>query len=461
MKRKDGQTILWTWSELCEALKLPLTDGPDFLGISFDSRQVQPGDLFVALPGDPGPRFNVSHRTNRDGHDFVEDALERGAVGALVHKSIQENCPVLKVEDTIDGLWNLARYRRNQLNCPIVAVTGSSGKTTLKSFLSQALPAFSTEGSYNNYIGLPLSIAVTPRDAEAAVYEIGTNHEGEIAPLSQLAQPNVAVVLNVLPVHIGYFPNIDALTVEKFSIYQGLTRSGTLVCSIDLSESEFVPKDIDIKTFGFDSSATLRVRHTSGHCYVFSRNGDKVEVEVPGGGKHRAETLAATASVLDVLDVSLTNLRQVTGTLPKGRGNTLIVNGVRVIDESYNANPTSMQAALQGLLDVPVAGRRIAVLAQMNELGDKAVEYHTDLAILASQSDIVLCVGDLMRHLYENLGPASTKRFFESVNEDLMKCLTGVVSAGDAVMIKGSHSFFWEAQFVDQFISKIETNSSQ
>ncbi len=461
MQRKDSERILWAWSELCDALKLPQLDGPDVLGICFDSRQVQPGDLFVALPGDPGPRFNVSQRTDRDGHDFVKDALQKGAVGALVHKSVDGNLPVLKVEDTIDGLWNLARYRRKQLRCPVVAVTGSSGKTTLKSFLSQALPAFSTEGSYNNYIGLPLSIAVTPGDADAAVYEIGTNHEGEIAPLSQLAQPNVAVVLNVLPVHIGYFPNIDALTIEKFSIYQGLTQSGTLVCSVGLSESEFAPSNIDIKTFGFESSATLRVQHTSGHCYAFLRNGVKVEAEVPGGGRHRAETLAATASVLDVLDVSLTNLRQVTGNLPKGRGNTHIVNGVRVIDESYNANPTSMQAALQGLLDMPVAGRRIAVLAQMNELGDKAVEYHTDLAILASQSDIVLCVGDLMRHLYENLGPASSKRFFESVNEDLMKCLTGVVSAGDAVMIKGSHSFFWEAQFVDQFIAKIGTNSSQ
>ena len=461
MPRKDGQFALWTWSELCEALNLPPSDGPDVLGICFDSRQVQPGDLFVALPGDPGPRFNVSQRTDRDGHDFVHDALEKGAVGALVHKTVDGNHPLLRVEDTIDGLWNLARFRRKQLNCPVVAVTGSSGKTTLKSFLSQALPAFSTEGSYNNYIGLPLSIAVTPRDAEAAVYEIGTNHEGEIAPLSQLARPNVAVVLNVLPVHIGYFPNIDALTVEKFSIYRGLTESGTFVCSKALSESEFAPETITVKTFGFEQSSTVRVQHTSGHRFSFSRNGTEEEMEVPGGGKHRAETMAAVAAVLDVLEIPMSNLRLVTETLPKGRGNTHIVNGVRVIDESYNANPTSMQAALQGLLDMPVAGRRIAVLAQMNELGDKAVEYHTDLAILASQSDIVLCVGDLMRHLYENLGPASTKRFFESVNEDLMKVLTGVVSAGDAVMIKGSHSFFWEARFVDQFIAKIGTNSTQ
>ncbi len=458
MQRKDSERILWAWSELCDALKLPQSDGPSVLGICFDSRQVQPGDLFIALPGDPGPRFNVSQRTDRDGHDFVNDALQKGAVGALVHKSVDGNHPVLRVEDTIDGLWNLARHRRKQLRCPVVAVTGSSGKTTLKSFLSQALPAFSTEGSYNNYIGLPLSIAITPREADAAVYEIGTNHEGEIAPLSRLAQPNVAVVLNVLPVHIGYFPNIDALTIEKFSIYQGVSKNGTLVCLDALSDSEFAPRNVDIKTFGFESSATLRVQHTSGHCYAFSRSGVNVEVEVPGGGNHRAETLAATAAVLSVLNVPLTNLRNVAGTLPAGRGNTHLVNGVRIIDESYNANPTSMRAALQGLLDLPANGRRIAVLAQMNELGDEAVQYHTELAGLAGQTDIVFCVGDLMRHLYENLGSTGDKHFFETVNRDLMNRLTDVVNAGDVVMIKGSHSYFWEAKFVDQFIANIGTD---
>lgn len=458
MQRKGSERILWAWSELCDALKLPQSDGPNVLGICFDSRHVQPGDLFIALPGDPGPRFNVSQRTDRDGHDFVNDALQKGAVGALVHKCVGGNHPVLKVEDTIDGLWNLARYRRKQLRCPVVAVTGSSGKTTLKSFLSQALPAFSAEGSYNNHIGLPLSIAFTPRDADAVVYEIGTNHEGEIAPLSRLAQPNVAVVLNVLPVHIGYFPNIDALTIEKFSIYQGVSKNGTLVCLDTLSASEFAPRNVDIKTFGFESSATLRVQHTSGHCYSFSRSGVKVEVEVPGGGNHRAETLAATAAVLNVLNVPLTNLQNVAGTLPVGRGNTHMVNGVRIIDESYNANPTSMRAALQGLLDLPANGRRIAVLAQMNELGDEAVQYHTELVGLAGQTDIVFCVGDLMRHLYENLGSTANKHFFKTVNRDLMSRLTDVVNAGDVVMIKGSHSYFWEAQFVDQFIANIGTD---
>ena len=123
MKVKDSQSVLWAWNDLCVALSLSRTSGPDVGGITFDSRQIQPGDLFVALPGDPGPRFNVAQRTDRDGHDFVEDAIRRGAVGAIVHKPIAANFPMLQVENTIDGLWNLARYRRKQLSCPIVAVT--------------------------------------------------------------------------------------------------------------------------------------------------------------------------------------------------------------------------------------------------------------------------------------------------------------------------------------------------
>ena len=458
MKRQNAQSSLWPWYDLCDALGLPQNDGPNVGGISFDSRQIQSGDLFVALPGDPGPRFKVAQRTDRDGHDFVEDAIQRGAVGALVHKPVDGNCPTLQVEDTIDGLWNLARYRRRQLTCPVVAVTGSSGKTTLKSFLAQALPAFSTKGSFNNYIGLPVSMAITPLDAKAVVYEIGTNHEGEIAALSQLAMPDIAVVLNVLPVHIGFFPGMDALTVEKFSIYQGLTNNGILVCSQTLSANQHVPKRIRIETFGFDQSATVQVKHISNSTYSFTYDENQVEVRVPGGGKHRAETMAATATVLRALNYPLSNLSNVSDSLPTGRGNIHDVNGAKIIDESYNANPASMEAALQSLLDMPAAGRRIAVLGQMNELGDEGVKYHTALAKLASRADIVFCVGELMEHLYHNLGHGRQKFFFENVDQDLLTSLTDLVQAGDTVLVKGSHSFFWEVNFIQHFVEALKRN---
>lgn len=457
MKLKDSEGSLWEWGELCHALGFPHTEGPRISGINFDSRKIQPGDLFVALPGDPGPRFNVSSRTDRDGHDFVDDAIARGSVAVLVHKPLERNHPSLRVKSTIDGLWSLARYRRNQLQGPVIAVTGSSGKTTLKSFLSQAIPAFSTEGSFNNYIGLPLSIAVTPRDAAAAVYEIGTNHEGEIAPLSKLALPHVAVVLNVLPVHIGLFPSMEALTQEKFSIYQGLGQGGTIVYSEELLAGQYVPKHISSATFGFTQRATLRAKHLSGNRYSISNDENHVEVDVPGGGRHRARTMAATATVLHVLNRPLTNLNEIaTKSLPRGRGDIHEVNGVLVIDESYNANPTSMKAALRSLLDLPVKGRRIAVLGQMNELGIDAAKYHAELVELTENVDVVLCVGELMHHLYENLGPEQNGLFFGRAEQNLLKQLIVLVHPGDAVLVKGSNSVFWATGFVKQLVAAIE-----
>ncbi|MEE8078082.1 MAG: Mur ligase family protein, partial [Pseudomonadales bacterium] len=175
---------LWRWTELCAALDLAIEDGPDISGISIDSRQIAAGDLFIALTGDPGTRFNPSQRSDRDGHDFIDAALENGAAGVLSHDALKRACPELKVADSLDALWALGAAARSRLDCPVVAITGSSGKTTTKSLLSAALDAFSTPGSLNNHLGVPISLARTPRDASAAVYEIGTNHPGEIAPLS-------------------------------------------------------------------------------------------------------------------------------------------------------------------------------------------------------------------------------------------------------------------------------------
>ncbi len=442
---------LWRWKELCDALSIPACDGPAVSGLAFDSRKVKSGDLFVAVPGDPGPRFNVSQRTDRDGHDFVQDAFKRGAVGALVHKELSLDKPLLHVPDTIDGLWDLARYRRTQLKCPVIAVTGSSGKTTLKEFLTRSIPAFSTDGSLNNYLGLPLSIALTPSDANAVVYEIGTNHVGEIAPLSKLARPDVAVVLNVLPVHIGHFASLEELLEEKMSIALGLVSNGSFVCPTELAESSLAPKDTT--TFGFEAQAGVRIQSVDADRFSYSSGIEVVVSEVPGGGRHRAETLGAAAAVLKILDLPLDNVTKVCGQLPRGRGNVHIIDGIVVVDESYNANPASMRGALESLRKLSVKGRRIAVLGQMNELGDEAVEYHSRLAESANQADIVYCVGALMKSLYTSLAQDVEKHYFDQVDDQLMVELLRTMQPGDAVMVKGSHSFFWEADFVNRLVS--------
>ena len=439
---------LWTWSELCHSLGLPAQHGPDINGIHFDSRLIQPGDLFLPLPGDPGPRFRVAVRSDRDGHDYISSAVKNGAVGLIAGRDVESFVPTLRVSDSIDALWAIGQYRRRQIDSSVVAITGSSGKTTLKTFLQSTTGGFSAQGSFNNYIGLPLSLAVTPKDAKVAIYEIGTNHPGEIAPLSTLAHPDVVAVLNVLPVHIGHFEDLKALEREKFSITDGLSDSGCIVLPYSLKDTKYLNKSTRRLTFGFDDKADVTIKYVRDNWYEFKKGNDVVKVEVPGGGHHRAESVAACGAVLTSLGQSLECLQRLENTLPQGRGNIIEINEVTIVDDSYNANPTSMIAALRELCKRPANGRRIAVLAQMNELGTHAQKLHESIAPEISDIDILYCVGGLMRHLYDIVDSPKEKYFYEHVSTDLLDHLVCKLNKNDVVLVKGSNSFFWHADFV-------------
>ena len=439
---------LWTWRELCQSLGMPPHHGPDINGIHFDSRLIQSGNLFLPLPGDPGPRFRVAIRSDRDGHDYISSAITNGAVGLIASREIESSVPTLRVSDSIDALWALGKYRRQQIDCPVIAITGSSGKTTLKSFLQSATDGFSAQGSFNNYIGLPLSLAVTPKDTKIAIYEVGTNHPGEIAPLSTLAHPNVVVVLNVLPVHIGNFKDLDVLAREKFSIADGLSDSGSIVLPYALKDTKWINETASTVTFGFDDKADVSIKHEKDNWYEFTHKVDSVKVEVPGGGHHRAESIAACGAVLTLLGQSLEPLQRLETTLPPGRGNSIEINEVTIIDDSYNANPTSMIAALRELRKRPTNGRKIAVLGQMNELGVHAQELHESIAPEIGDIDVLYCIGDLMRHLFDRVDSQKEKYFHEHVCADLLDHLVCTLNKNDVVLVKGSNSFFWQAGFV-------------
>lgn len=441
---------LWTWRELCASLGLLAQHGPDVNGIHFDSRLIQPGNLFLPLPGDPGPRFRVAVRSERDGHDYISSAFENGAVGLIASRDIDSSVPMLRVNDSIDALWAIGKYRRHQIDCSVVAITGSSGKTTLKTFLQSTTDGFSAQGSFNNYIGLPLSLAVTPKDTEVAIYEIGTNHPGEIAPLSTLVRPDVVVVLNVLPVHIGHFKDLDALEMEKFSIVDGLSDSGCVVLPYTLKDTNHINKHLRLVTFGFDDKADVSIKSARDNWYEFTHKNDSVKVEVPGGGNHRAESVAACGAVLISLGQSLECLQRLETTLPEGRGNSIEINEVTIIDDSYNANPTSMIAALRELRKRPANGRRIAVLAQMNELGTHAQKLHESIAPEIGDIEVLYCVGSLMRRLYEVVDTPKEKYFYELVCSELLDHLVCTLNQNDVVLIKGSNSFFWQANFVQK-----------
>lgn len=434
----------WTWPELCEAVQQPVVAGPQIRQIVVDSRLIQQGDLFVALPGDPGARFNPSQRTDNDGHRYLGEARSAGAHGALVAsagligQAPPDDWPLLTVTDTYDALWQLGAAGRARIAGPVVAITGSSGKTTAKTFLGHALQAYAAPGSFNNHIGVPLSLANHAPRAAPGVFEIGTNHAGEIEPLAQMCRPDLAIVLNVHQAHIENFSDWDALKEEKLSIYNALDDK-SMAISEDLLRVDFG------QTYGFSADASARVTQVDDDRCTIEMFGETLSAAVPGGGEHRALAVAATVLAVKMLGHDIVPALSLPADLvPTGRGNWVVAGGVRIVDDSYNANPASMRAAIEGFLAQSGEGARIGVLGEMLELGDVSARAHGELAELLPAFDQVYCVGAGMRELARVAGAT----WFESADEALVDALSERVSAPDRVLVKGSNRVFWARGFV-------------
>ena len=456
MTADQSESSLWTWQELGSALQLSLEEGPSIDGVSIDTRTIDRGDLFVALSGQARPEFNVFEDSGRDGHEFAIIAFESGASAVLVHQSIESDNPVITCAETLEGLWDLARFRRAQLSCLVVAVTGSSGKTTFRQFLQQALELPLTSGSLNNHIGVPLSMARTPKSSLGAVYEIGTNHPGEIEPLSRLVRPNVAVVLNVLNAHIGNFENHDKLLQEKLSIASGLVENGQLIVEESLYEaSRTLYPNAAISTFGGTPSATVWYEWQDDERIGIHSPAETYTAKVPGGGEHRAMTLCATAATLHSVGKTMSSLARVSEELPPGRGRVFETAGVTVIDESYNANPDSMRRCLEHLAGFK-SRRRIAIVGTMNELGDQSKELHERLVPYLNQLDGVISVGQMMNEFaFQLVEPHKQWREFHSIDGVSAYCREHLAE-GDVVLVKGSNTIFWQANFVDHFVGALQ-----
>ncbi|MEM1230423.1 MAG: UDP-N-acetylmuramoyl-tripeptide--D-alanyl-D-alanine ligase [Pseudomonadota bacterium] len=395
---------LWSTAELAAVLgDQTASTGDPVTGVAIDSRLVEVGDLFFALPGDPGPRFTVTTRSDRDGHDFAAAALAAGAAAVVVARVLPDLPRERQwvVSDTLDALWALAAARRAELTGPVVAVTGSSGKTTAKSFLAAATGWAASAGSLNNHIGVPLSLARTPRSAPGAVFEIGMNHPGEIAPLSTLVRPDLAVVLNVQNAHAEAFSDPDGIRREKLSIAQGLAPGGRLVLH-DKVDPAGLPAGLRILRFGKTASSAVQLLESLGDQAQFRVQQSTLTAVVPGGGEHRALTLAAVLTVLDALAVPLGAALTLPASLvPQGRGNRRLAGGVEVVDDSYNANPGSMLATLTALGAEPVlaGARRFALLGEMLELGADSAAAHRALLPALEPFDGVWLVGEAMTEL--------------------------------------------------------------
>jgi UDP-N-acetylmuramoyl-tripeptide--D-alanyl-D-alanine ligase len=423
-------------------------------GISIDTRTVATGEAFFAIKGD-----------NRDGHEFVEAALAAGAGLAVVAADRRDRfpdaAPLLVVADVLDGLRDLARAARARTQAKIVAVTGSVGKTSTKEALRLALGAdgetHASVASYNNHWGVPLSLARCPDTARYAVFEIGMNHAGEIEPLTRLVRPQVAIVTTVEPVHLEFFRSVEAIADAKAEIFLGLEPGGAAVINRDnpqFARLERAAQDAGVArivSFGEHARADARLircaLQSEGSTVEARILGTEVTYKLGAPGRHLVLNSLAVlaASVLAGADLALAALALAKLQPASGRGariNLEMPGGTALlIDESYNANPASMRAALAllGHSQVGPRGRRIAILGDMLELGPRGRDLHRELAeaVLANEVDLVFCCGPLMRALWEAL-PSGRQGSYAEAATALEPQVLAAIQPGDAVMVKGS-----------------------
>lgn len=441
--------VLWTGPELAAALDIDPAGVPDVHGVSIDSRTLVAGDLFVALSGAPDPRYRGAAGSGRDGHAFVATAAEAGAAAALVSRPTGAGLPELRVDDVFDALWALARAARDRFPGPVLAITGSSGKTTAKEMLAAGLRAVcgdvhASTGSLNNHIGVPLSLARLPAEAPAAVFEIGMNSPGEIAPLSRLVRPDVALVLNVLPVHLEGLGSLEAIRREKLDIAAGLGADGRLLVHAPIEVTDMAPGRV--LRFGTEAEADVRLwsGDDDGPERIRFPDGTLLEVPALATGPHRRLTACAALAMIHLADLDPTPAVDAIRALapPPGRGGVAEAGGVRIIDDAYNANPESVRQALAGLreLDAP---HRFALLGDMLELGAEGPALHAGLAAACAGLDGVFCVGPLARHLHDALPAPRRAGWWPDVEHLDMTALTAVLRPGDALLVKASNRLFW------------------
>jgi UDP-N-acetylmuramoyl-tripeptide--D-alanyl-D-alanine ligase len=451
---------LWTWAELCTACGLGTAPGPAIHGICIDSRQVIKGDLFIALAGDPGPRFSTSGEVGRDGHEFIGSAVAAGASGLMVvpaRLTEAQDVPQLQVADTLDGLWQLGRYGRARMSGQVVGITGSSGKTTARQWLQGLLgvqaATHASVGSFNNHWGVPLSLARMPADSRYGLFEIGMNHPGEIAPLASLVNMDVALVLNVLPAHLGSFASIEGIRQEKLSICRGLKSGGTLVVPDDLDLEG--AKAAKILRFGLGARADVRgvpayfPDHTLVDVYVGARHW---QYQLNAGGEHRVLTSLASFAVMLALgaDLTLAAAGMADLGMPRGRGDETLIHDVSLVDDSYNANPVSMRYALEALGRSGEQRQKVAILGEMLELGAASGTLHQQLQAACGPIDGVITVGEGFRVWDQaQLGNRFWGHYASADDIDLA-VLDSRLAPGAMVLVKGSNRVFWAKGFVSR-----------
>jgi UDP-N-acetylmuramoyl-tripeptide--D-alanyl-D-alanine ligase len=447
---------LWTVADIVAATGgTPTSETPfTVTGVSIDSRTLIAGDLFVAIRGEAG-----------DGHAYVEAALKAGAAAALVDHAPQgldpSTTPLVQVGDTLKGLEALGRAARARAGAKVIGITGSVGKTSTKEMLALVLgqqgKTHASAASYNNHWGVPLSLSRLPTDTRFAVFEIGMNHPGEITPLTRLVRPDIAIITTIEAVHLEFFKTTEAIATAKAEIFLGMDQNGTAILNRDnphftqLATAATACGVGQILSFGEDPASDAKLRHwvpAADHSLVDAEiSGQKITYTIGAAGRHLvmnslAVLLAAHQAGADLATAAaeMAHFKS-----PKGRGlrqSVALPDGgdFLLVDESYNASPASVKAALAafGQVTPDGQGRRIAILGDMRELGEDGPALHQDLAgAVCKTADILHCCGPLMRHLYDAV-PAEIQGIWAEDSAALAARLRGEIQKNDIVLVKGS-----------------------
>jgi UDP-N-acetylmuramoyl-tripeptide--D-alanyl-D-alanine ligase len=460
MSQSTSQSnIIWNAKDAAQATQGTLTGSQDWsvTGISIDTRTLQKGDLFVALGG-----------PYHDGHDYVIAALQQGAGAVMISHDVTglpSDAPVLFVRDTRRALEDLAKTARYRMSGTVIGITGSVGKTGVKNMLAAVFgdqgQTHAAKASHNNHWGVPLTLAGTHEGTDYGIYEMGMNHAGEIALLTKMVRPNIALITTIAPAHIENLGSMEGIADAKAEIFQGLQAGGTAVLNRDNAwyDRLFLAATLNYHatfSFGEHESADIRMTNiieaSNGSRITFTLNGVEYQFTLPMVGKHHALNALGVLACVHLagadINKAINTLSQHQAGDGRGRFEKIALpqapqNPITLIDESYNASPDSMRAAFRvlALIDPGKGGRRIAILGDMLELGVQSARYHGDLAlpIKAAGIDLVYTCGAMMKNLHDTL-PQSKRGAHADTSAQLAEIVLDAIVPGDVIMIKGSNS---------------------
>tara|TARA_B100000029_G_scaffold482569_1_gene532836 strand:- start:4032 stop:5429 length:1398 start_codon:yes stop_codon:yes gene_type:complete len=454
--------ILWQGKEVLSVIEGHGEHNWSASGVSIDTRTIKKGDIFFALPG-----------LNHDGNEFIEEALDRGASIAISNKpSLINSKKVVFVNDVLKSLTRLGSYSRVRTKAKIISVTGSSGKTTLKEMIAYCLTEFGkvhkSKKSYNNNIGVPLSLSNMPMDVDYGIFEIGMNRKGEISNLANILKPHIGIVNNAGKAHIGFFNNEKEIIKEKLSIVDGIVDGGNLIVNdkllSDLKDYPTKDKSINTYSFGFskkaDAQLTESIFHNSTSFLISKINNKEIKYLTNLIGEHMALNTLPAILVNKIVNNSnkkffrkLERFKAI-----EGRGNRFHINffnkNIKIIDESYNANPDSMEASINTIkINKDNNKRVIFFVGDMLELGKHSKAMHKRIAKLVNNSEInlVFAIGSEVKYLWEDINYEKKGEIFNNVNEVIPK-LRNIILDKDIILLKGSSKINLN-KIIDSFLS--------